>query len=439
MRALARFTLNTARPLRRIILGFALVLPLLQGCAGGGMSSPDTGTAALQQDVRIGEKQYGPSQQSQGGVYTVDPQLSAYVSRVGAALARASDQPALPYEFVVLNNSVPNAWALPGGKIAVNRGLLTLLQDEAELASVLGHEIVHAAHRHGARQQQQGSLLNVGLAILGVAASGTVAQDLLLRGAQLGATMVQTHYGRADELEADYYGMRFMERAGYDPQGAVRVQENFVKLMGGKEQRGLGALFASHPPSQERVDTNRRTAQKLAAGGISGREEYQRAIARLKRDQPAYEAYDKGVAAMNAGRAKDALAFSRSALKLEEREALFHELKGAAHAKLDQPADAIGSFNRAIALNQGFYRPYLLRGMLHLQRNNLEVAEQDLAAANALLPTAEATYGLGEIALKQGDNYTALKYFDAVARSESTLAPAARQRAAKLREGGYAN
>ena len=85
----------------------------------------------------------------QGGAYVVDPELNRYVREVGARLARASDR-ALPYEFVVLNNSTPNAWALPGGKIAVNRGLLVELDNEAELAAVLGHEIVHAAARHGA-------------------------------------------------------------------------------------------------------------------------------------------------------------------------------------------------------------------------------------------------------------------------------------------------
>ena len=109
-------------------------------------------------EVAIGEQQYAPSQQMQGGDYTLDPQLTAYVAEVGQSLAAVSDR-ALPYEFVVLNSSVPNAWALPGGKIAVNRGLLVELQSEAELAAVLGHEIVHAAARHGALAMQRGMLL----------------------------------------------------------------------------------------------------------------------------------------------------------------------------------------------------------------------------------------------------------------------------------------
>ena len=405
---------------------------LLGGCG----VNPVTGSSEMSfvseaEEIRIGEQQYGPSQQSEGGLYVLDPELNRYVQRVGMRLARASDRPELPYEFVVLNNSEPNAWALPGGKIALNRGLLVLLESESQLAAVLGHEIVHAAARHGAQQQEKGTLLGVGLAVLGVATANSGYQDLVMQGAQIGGALVQTRYSREAELEADLYGMNYMARAGYDPQGAVQVQETFLRLSAGKPQ---GGLFASHPPSQERVDANRRTARKLGPGD-DGREEFQRELAPLRRDQPAYAAYDKGLAAMNAKRFDEALKFSNTALKLQSREALFHELRGAASAQLNRPVDAIKSFNQAIARNQGFFRPYLLRGMLHLKRGNLDVAREDLTVANRLLPTADATLGLGDIAALQGDSQTAIRYYEPVAKSNSPLAPAARERIAKLR--GY--
>ena len=89
----------------------------------------------------VGQQMYAPMRQSQGGDYLLDPELSAYVEGVGDRLAAQAKRD-LPYEFHILNDSVPNAWALPGGKIVVNRGLLTELNSEAELAAVLGHEIV---------------------------------------------------------------------------------------------------------------------------------------------------------------------------------------------------------------------------------------------------------------------------------------------------------
>ncbi|MBT3900086.1 MAG: M48 family metalloprotease, partial [Gammaproteobacteria bacterium] len=121
----------------KLLLLLALITCLSTGCA----VNPVTGKNELSiisesRELTIGAQQYGPSQQSQGGTYSVDPALTDYVNEVGQRLAAVSDRQ-LPYEFIVLNDSVPNAWALPGGKIAINRGLLMQLDSEAELAAVL--------------------------------------------------------------------------------------------------------------------------------------------------------------------------------------------------------------------------------------------------------------------------------------------------------------
>src|SRR5690606_25176757 len=122
------------------------------------------------QEIKMGEQYYSPTKQSEGGEFDVLPDLTAYVNEVGQKLAAVADRQ-LPYEFVVLNNPVPNAWALPGGKIAVNVGLLAELKNEAELAAVIGHEIVHAAARHGAKAQERGTIMQVGLAAAQIGAA----------------------------------------------------------------------------------------------------------------------------------------------------------------------------------------------------------------------------------------------------------------------------
>src|SRR5678816_2828718 len=147
-----------------------LLVAALSGCG----TNPVSGAKEVQfvsesQEIAIGTENYGPSRQMQGGDYVVDPSVTAYVQSVGERLAQVSDRK-LPYEFVVINDSVPNAWALPGGKIAVNRGLLTELASEAELAAVLGHEITHAAARHGAKSMErdaftQGALVALALSV----------------------------------------------------------------------------------------------------------------------------------------------------------------------------------------------------------------------------------------------------------------------------------
>ncbi|MBW2505721.1 MAG: M48 family metalloprotease, partial [Deltaproteobacteria bacterium] len=174
----------------------------LYGCA----VNPVTGKNELalvseSQEINIGRENYVPSRQMQGGDYTVNPELSAYVNEVGQKLAAVSDRK-LPYEFTVLNNSTPNAWALPGVKLAINRGLLLELNSEAELAAVLGHEIVHAAARHGAQQMERGMMLQGALIATSIATQSNEYGNLVVGGAQVAAGLINTKYGRDDELEA---------------------------------------------------------------------------------------------------------------------------------------------------------------------------------------------------------------------------------------------
>ncbi len=171
-------------------LVFWLMLALLAGCA----VNPVTGKQELslvseQQELAIGAQQYAPARQSQGGDYEADRELTAYVNQVGQKLAAVSDRK-LPYEFKVINSSVPNAWALPGGKISINRGLLTELQNEAELAAVLGHEIVHAAAGHGAQSMSTGMLLQAGVMGAAMATQGTSYANLAQIGTGLGAQLL---------------------------------------------------------------------------------------------------------------------------------------------------------------------------------------------------------------------------------------------------------
>ena len=224
-------------PSRHGVSAILLALLALAGCA----TNPVTGETELaivptSQQIAIGRQQYEPSQQMQGGAYTIDPALTQYVTDVGNRLAAVSDLD-LPYEFEVLNSSVPNAWALPGGKIAINRGLLTELDSEAELAAVLGHEIVHAAAGHGAQAMTRGMIIQGALLATAVAVSASDYanySNLAIGAASVGAQLVTQKYGRDAERESDRYGMVYMQRAGYDPSAAVDLQETFVRLSQGR-------------------------------------------------------------------------------------------------------------------------------------------------------------------------------------------------------------
>jgi len=407
---------------KRLLTSLTVALLLIYGCT----VNPVTGERQLslvsaEQEVAIGRQQYLPSQQAQGGRYYIDTEVQLYVAGVGKKLAAVSDRSNLPYEFVVLNNSVPNAWALPGGKIAINRGLLLHLQDESELAAVLSHEIVHAAARHSAAQMTRGTLINIGVQALGATSQSNGFGELGGMAAQLGSTAWMASYGRDAELESDAYGMEYMVRAGYDPRGAVRLQETFVELSKDRQSDFLTGLFASHPPSKARVVANREKVKTYPPGGITNRALFQKKMARLRKDRPAYKAQTEAMKALTDKKPQKALSYLDTAVKLQSREGQFWELRGHAWAMLKNPTNAEKAYSTAIAKNPDYFSHYLARGVLRFEQGKRVSAGQDLNRSQNLLPTPVASLYLGDIASAGGDEQAAISYYREAAQAGGAI------------------
>ncbi len=407
------------------IVSLATVL-LLGGC----VQNPVTGKkdfllVSEDWELQIGAQQYLPLRQAQGGDYVVDPSVAAYVRKIGMRLAAHSDRK-LPYEFNVINDSTPNAWALPGGKISINRGLLVELESEAELAAVLGHEIVHAAAKHGAKGQTRGIGLQLGVLTASVigAREGYGQQAQLL--SSVGAQIVNSQYGQGAELEADHFGMNYMARAGFNPQGAVELQRTFVELSKGRESDALSRLFASHPPSEKRVAENIKTAKNLPANGQTGRDTYAKVMAGIVRAQPAYDAFDKAQQSFKNNNTQQASALLRDAIRLEPREAHFHSLAGDIALTQKNLPTAKRSFDKAISLNKNFYYYYLQRGKIYEQQNNARAAQADYARSVKLLPTTAAQLKLGLFAERSGKPQVAKRYYAMAAQANDNDAASAR-------------
>ncbi len=419
--------------LRLLILSLLSTTVLLSGCG----TNPVTGKQELQfisttQEIKMGEQAYFPTRQMQGGDYVVNPSVTRYVQGVTARLAEVSDRN-LPFEIEVLNSSVPNAWAMPGGKMAINRGLLTKLGSEAELAAVLGHEIVHAAARHGAKSQERGMLLQGGLIAAQIAAAGSQYADLIGGGAMLGAQLVTTKYGRNAELESDLYGMEYMYKAGYNPAAAIDLQNTFVKLSEGRQSSWLDGLFASHPPSRERVERNRETAKRLGGENLKyGKERYRQAIAPLLKDEAAYAAQDEAMKAAQKDDFATANKLIDKAIRLQPREAKFYGLKGdiALHNKQFKAADK--QYRKAISLYPDYFAFHLQQGYALKGLGNTQGAVQALQKSNKLLPTPHAQKALGDLALASGNRQQALQYYNSAAGSQSPIGQEALASMARL-------
>ncbi len=409
-----------------------IVLAALAGCA----TNPVTGTREFafvseSQEIAIGEEQYGFGRQAYGGELVALPELDAYVRGVGERLAAVSDRP-LPYEFTVINDSTPNAWALPGGKIAINRGLLTEMDSEAELAAVLGHEIVHAAARHGAKAMERQVLIQGAALATMVVASDSQYGNLVMAGTGVLGMLLNQKYGRDAERESDQYGTIYLSRAGYDPAAAVALQETFVRLSEGRETSWLEGLFASHPPSVERVENNRAVVATLPSGGETGKVRYDEALARLRAVEPAYTSYDLGRKALAEGATDRALSHAEKALEIFPDEANFHALRGDIRASSQQWKSAITNYDRAVARYDSYFYPLMRRGLAHKATRDATKATADLEKSMALLPSAEASNALGELRLQAGQEDEAIEYFRMAASAPSPAGKSAKRSLTRL-------
>lgn len=245
---------------------FALLVPLvsLSGCAT--TTSPVTGQKIIaylswDQEIEIGASA-APDLVEQSGGLVSDDAVAAYLTDMGDAMVEQIEPgiPELPWEFGMLDADIVNAFSLPGGKVYISRGLASLLRTEAELAGVVGHEIGHVTARH-ANQRISRQLNLAAPLILADAAIGILIPRKNDGGAgmiagvaapilQVGGKAVSLRYDRAEEYEADEIGMRYMARAGYNPEGQRRVLSVLQQASGG----GSFDLFSTHPAPKARVD-----------------------------------------------------------------------------------------------------------------------------------------------------------------------------------------
>jgi predicted Zn-dependent protease len=185
------------------------------------------------------------------------PDQKAAVSRVGQAIAKAADRPDYQWEFRLFESTQANAFCLPGGKIAVYSGIFQYMDDDAELAAVVGHEVGHAIARHGGERMSQQLLARAGAAGLSAGLGGanpTTAQLAMIAygaGANVGAILP---YSRAQEYEADHIGMILMAKAGYDPRATISFWEKFAKT---SKDSPIAEFFSTHPMSAKRLEEMR--------------------------------------------------------------------------------------------------------------------------------------------------------------------------------------
>jgi len=197
-----------------------------------------------------------------------DAVINSYVNSLGNRIAKLTSRSDLQWQFQVVNSDVVNAFALPGGFVYVNRGVLDRASNMSEVAGVMAHEIEHVVRRHSVKQMEQAQGANVGVGILcaltGVCQSG-VAQAAI----QVGGTAVFAKFSRTDEVQADEGGFNNVMRAGISPRGMYTF---FQKLLAEEQQSGGGnaaAWFSDHPGTQDRIADIQRMLNQVPASQLN--------------------------------------------------------------------------------------------------------------------------------------------------------------------------
>jgi len=242
------------------------------GLGSGCSTNPATGKRSLtflswDKEIAVG-LEAAPGMTSQFGGQTPDAEVQMYVDEVGQRLLMGIEGgvPDLPWEFTLLDSSVINAFALPGGQVYLSRGLADKLSSEAEMAGVIGHEIGHVTARHGNQRITKQIGFNVGMGALAIIVGASDEDSDIRKYGQIGVpalafggNVVLLSYGRNEELEADMLGIRYMSRAGYDPVGQRMVMEVLQAASRGGARPP--EWLSTHPESGTRISRINRMLQ----------------------------------------------------------------------------------------------------------------------------------------------------------------------------------
>ncbi len=406
----------------------SLALPALTGCAVDPVTGEQQIVLMSEDQEKAVDRQQSPHQFSADYGVMQDPGINAYLDRVGRDMARLSHRPQMPYRFQAVNATYINAYTFPGGSAATTRGILVELDNEAELAALLGHEIGHVNARHAAERQTRTVLAQAALAGAGMAVSASEYSSyagIVTSLGGVGAGALLSHYSRDDEREADALGMEYMTKSGQNPQGMVGLMD-MLRSESKHKPGAIERMFSTHPMSDERYATARERASgqyRKQTGRTLNRERYMDSTARVRRMKPAIQALQKGDTLMDKENYRGAEPHFSQALKQQPGDYAGLVMMSKCQIGLGNAEQARRFADKAKDIYPQEAQAHHVAGVSRLMRNDYSAAYADFKSYEQLLPGNPTTTFLAAVSLegardKRGAALEYRRYLQSVQQGE---------------------
>lgn len=399
--------MSFARLNRPIASGLtALLLLMVAGCR----VNPVTGNKQLifystEQELALGD-QYHPNL-----IYMYDgryreAEVDRYLTTIVDRIHNVSHRREMRTDFTLLNTSIYNAFAIPG-HVYATRGFVAKLENEAQFAAVMGHEMAHVTSLHTANQMTTNVLTSVGVGIAQtVIGESTGAQAAAVAG-QLSVTLLGLSYSREQERQADRVGTYYMAMGGWDAREAISMQR-LLASMNERQPTFMDKYLSTHPQADNRIQEIRAVIEErdLVDGGyIQGdgifADRWNRYMSGLREVDKAYEPYDRGQKLIREKKYDEALAAANEALSRRTDQAPFHRLKGDALLGLEQAEQAGRAYQDSLQRDPSYVLANIGLGRVAMVQEQYAEAERQFATAVKAFPASlNAQYGLGLARIK---------------------------------------
>ncbi len=341
------------------------------------------------QEIEI-DRQNSPYQFSTDYGSIQDKPLNNYINQTGKKISALTHRPHMPYSFRGVNAAYVNAYAFPGGSIAVTRGILIELRNEAELSALLGHEIGHVNARHTAEQMSKGALTNAFIGGIATFAGTQIPglDSLASQLGMLGAGALLAHYSRDNERQADALGLEYMVKAGYNPNGFVELM-NILRSTSKREPSAIELMFSTHPMSDERYNTAVQTVQtkyRHAQNLPFYRDRYMDHTVKLRSMKGAIEAMQKGERAVAGEKYDEAQTYFMKALKLAPDDYAGLVMMAKCQMVREKYSEADRFVKKAKNVYPQEAQAYYLAGFININQKQYDSAYEDFKTYEKILP-----------------------------------------------------